>query len=54
MHGVTNSLFDIILYCTSATVFWWLGVHGGSIVTGIMGALLLSNLTANQAILDSG
>lgn len=54
MQGVTDSLFGIILYCTIATVFWWFGVHGGSIVTGIMGALLLSNLTANQAILDSG
>ncbi|WP_265459811.1 PTS sugar transporter subunit IIC [Enterococcus sp. HY326] len=54
MQGVTDSLFGIILYCTIATIFWWFGVHGGSIVTGIMGALLLSNLTANQAIIDSG
>lgn len=54
MQGVTDSLFGIILYCTIATIFWWFGVHGGSIVTGIMGALLLSNLTANQAIVDSG
>lgn len=54
MQGVTDSLFGVILYCTIATVFWWFGVHGGSIVTGIMGALLLSNLTANQAIVDSG
>lgn len=54
MQGVTDSLFGIILYCTIATIFWWFGVHGGSIVTGIMGALLLSNLTANQALVDSG
>lgn len=54
MQGVTDSLFGVILYCTIATIFWWFGVHGGSIVTGIMGALLLSNLTANQAIVDSG
>ncbi|MDT2781600.1 PTS transporter subunit EIIC [Vagococcus fluvialis] len=54
MQGVTDSLFGIILYCTIATIFWWFGVHGGSIVTGIMGPLLLSNLTANQAIVDSG
>lgn len=54
LQGLTDSLAGVILYCTIATIFWWFGVHGGSIVTGIMGPLLLSNLTANQAILDSG
>ncbi|MFL2079884.1 PTS sugar transporter subunit IIC [Marinilactibacillus psychrotolerans] len=54
MQGVTDSLFGVILYSTIATIFWWFGVHGGSIVTGIMGPLLLSNLVANQAIIDSG
>lgn len=54
LQGMTDSIFGIILYCTIATVFWWFGVHGGSIVTGIMLPILLSNIAANQSILDSG
>ncbi len=54
LQGLTDSLWGVILYCTIATVFWWFGVHGGSIVTGIMLPILLSNITENQAIIDSG
>ncbi len=54
LQGLTDSLWGVILYCTIATIFWWFGVHGGSIVTGIMLPVLLSNITENQAIVDSG
>lgn len=54
LQGMTDSIFGIILYCMIATIFWWFGVHGGSIVTGIMLPILLSNIATNQAIVDSG
>lgn len=54
LQGITDSLGGVILYGTIATVFWWFGVHGGSIVTGIMLPILLSNISENQAIIDSG
>lgn len=33
---------------------WWFGVHGQSVVNGVVTALLLSNLDANKAMLASG
>lgn len=54
LTGLTDSLWGIIMYATIATIFWWFGVHGGSIVTGIYLPILLANIDANQAIVDSG
>ena len=33
---------------------WWFGVHGASIVSGIMAGILMSNMLENQEILDAG
>jgi len=54
LTGLTDSIWGIIMYTTIATIFWWFGVHGGSIVTGIYLPILLANMESNQAILDSG
>lgn len=54
LQGLTDSIPGVIVYCLVATIFWWFGVHGGTIVTGIMLPILLSNISANQAILDAG
>lgn len=54
LQGMTDSLGGVIVMAFSIPFLWWFGVHGSSIVGGIMTGILLSNTTANQAILDSG
>ena len=54
LQGMTDSIYGVIAYCLIATILWWFGVHGGTIVTGIMLPILLSNISTNQAIIDSG
>ena len=54
LQGMTDSIGGVIVYCLIATILWWFGVHGGTIVTGIMLPILLSNISANQAIIDGG
>ena len=54
LQGMTDSIYGVIAYCLIATILWWFGVHGGTIVTGIMLPILLSNISTNQAIVDSG
>jgi PTS system cellobiose-specific IIC component len=33
---------------------WWFGIHGANIMSGILGSLLITNYSDNQAIVDSG
>lgn len=54
LQGMTDSVGGVIVYCLIATVFWWFGVHGGTIVTGLMLPILLSNIASNQEMIDSG
>lgn len=54
LQGATDSLGGALLMAFLIPFLWWFGIHGASIVGGVMGSLLLSNTTANQAILDSG
>ena len=54
LQGMTDSLGGVILMTFLIPFLWWFGVHGSTIVGGIMGPLLGANALANQAILDSG
>ena len=54
LQGMTDSLGGVIMMTFLAPFLWWFGVHGSTIVGGIMGPLLGANALANQAILDSG
>lgn len=54
LQGATDSLGGALLMAFLIPFLWWFGIHGSSIVGGVMGSLLLSNTAANQAILDSG
>ena len=54
LQGMTDSLGGVILMTFLIPFLWWFGVHGSTIVGGIMGSLLQANGLANQAILDSG
>jgi PTS system cellobiose-specific IIC component len=54
LQGMSDSLPGIIVISFTIPFLWWFGVHGSTIVSGVVGGILLSNTSANQAILDSG
>lgn len=54
LQGLSDSLWGIIAVAFLVPFLWWFGVHGASIVTGVMTGLWMANTAANQAILDSG
>ena len=54
LQGMTDSLGGAILMCFAGPFLWLFGVHGSTVVGGIMTGLLQANSLENQAILDSG
>lgn len=54
LQGMTDSLGGALLMCFAGPFLWIFGVHGSTVVGGIMSGLLQANSLANQAILDSG
>lgn len=54
LQGVTNSFGGMLFMVFMIPFLWFFGVHGASIVDGIMTSILTSNSLANQAILDAG
>ena len=51
LQGLTGSLYGAIGIAFFISFLWWFGVHGQSVVNGVVTALLLSNLDANKALL---
>lgn len=54
MQGVTDSLGGAMMLGFLVSFLWFFGVHGSTIVGGIMGPILQANSLANTAILESG
>lgn len=54
LQGLTDSLGGVIVMSLTIPFLWWFGVHGSTIVGGIMGPILQANTLENQAILDKG
>ncbi|SJZ86556.1 PTS system, cellobiose-specific IIC component [Pilibacter termitis] len=54
LQGLTGSLGGAIGIAFFISFLWWFGVHGQSVVNGIVTALLLSNLDANKDLLAKG
>ncbi|CAI3674391.1 PTS system, lactose/cellobiose-family IIC component [Clostridium neonatale] len=54
LQGLSDSLGGVIVMCFLIPSLWWLGVHGSTIVGGVMDGILITNATSNQAIIDSG
>lgn len=54
LQGMTSSLPGAILMAFAISFLWWFGIHGASIVAGIMGGILTANMNANQAIIEAG
>jgi cellobiose PTS system EIIC component len=54
LQGLTDSLGGVILVGLLIPFLWWFGVHGASIVGGVLGPMLTANAVDNQKIIDSG
>ena len=54
LQGITDSLGGVIVMSFMIPFLWFFGVHGSTIIGGIMGPILQANTAANQAILDAG
>lgn len=54
LQGVTDSLGGAMMLGFLVPFLWFFGVHGSTIVGGIMGPILQANSLANTAILESG
>lgn len=54
LQGLTDSLGGVIVMALMIPFLWFFGIHGSTIIGGIMGSVLTANSLANQAILDSG
>ena len=54
LQGISDSLGGILVMSFLIPFLWWFGVHGSTIVGGIMTGILTSNTLENQAILQSG
>jgi len=54
LQGFTDSLVGLIITTALVPFFWWFGVHGATIVNGVMSGLTAANRLDNQAIIDAG
>ena len=54
LQVLTDSLGGVIVMSLMIPFLWFFGIHGSTIVGGIIGSVLTANSLANQAILDSG
>lgn len=52
--SASDSYFSVVLAVLLLHLLWFAGIHGSSIVAGIMTPFWLSNLTANQVALAEG
>ena len=54
LHGMTDSIGGVILMGFLAPFLWLFGVHGSSIIGGILQPMFQANMADNQKIVDSG
>lgn len=54
LQGITDSFGGALLIGFLVPFLWFFGVHGSTIVGGIMGSLLQTNSLENQDIINSG
>jgi cellobiose PTS system EIIC component len=54
LQGLSDSFGGAIAIALLISLFWWCGIHGATIIGGIMGPILQSNGLANQEVFNSG
>lgn len=53
LQGLSDSIGGILAVSFLIPFLWFFGVHGSSIVSGVMSPIGLANTSANQAIVDA-
>lgn len=54
IQNMTDSVGGVVLIPMLIGICWWCGIHGSTLIMGVMGPILTANSLANQAIVDSG
>ncbi len=54
LQGLTDSLPGALMCTFVISFLWFFGVHGSTIVIGIVGSIWMANYLDNQALLDAG
>lgn len=54
LQGLTDSFGGVVLVALAISFLWFFGVHGSTIVGGIMTAVLMSNSTDNAKLFQAG
>lgn len=54
LQGLSSSLFGAVAIPFLISFFWWFGIHGATVVGGVMGPILQANGLANQDIINAG
>ena len=54
LQGISDSLGGVMVLTFLIPFLWWFGIHGASVVGGVMTGILTSNTLENQAILLGG
>ncbi|NRT88752.1 PTS sugar transporter subunit IIC [Clostridium beijerinckii] len=54
LQGMTDSIGGVLFMGFAIPFLWWFGVHGSTIVSGVMSSVLTSNTLDNAAIVTSG
>ncbi len=54
LMGLSDSLGGMLAVSFLVPFLWFFGVHGSSIVAGVMSPIALANTQANQMLIDSG
>ena len=54
LQGMTDSIGGALFIGFAVPFLWWFGVHGSTIVNGVMSSVLTSNTLDNAAIISSG
>lgn len=52
LQGITDSLGGAIAIPLIISFFWWFGVHGATLASGVMQAIYTANFTANQDLVN--
>lgn len=54
IQNITDSILGVILIPFLIGICWWCGIHGPTLVMGVMSPILTASALENQAIIDSG
>jgi len=54
LQGISGSLFGAVAIPFLISFFWWFGIHGATVVGGVMGPILQANGLQNQDIMNAG